>query len=35
MLANPVTWVVMGIVALTAALTVLPKIYDAITMSVD
>ena len=35
MLANPVTWIVAGVVALTAALTILPKIYDAITMSVD
>lgn len=35
MMANPVTWIVMGIVALTTALTVLPKIYDAVTMSVD
>ena len=35
MLANPVTWIVAGIVALTAALTIIPKIYDAITMSAD
>ena len=35
MLANPVTWVVAGIVALTAALTIIPKIYDAITTSSD
>ena len=35
MLANPVTWIVAGIVALTAALTIIPKIYDAITMSSD
>lgn len=35
MMANPVTLVVMGILALTAALTVIPKIYDAVTTSVD
>ena len=35
MMANPVTLVVMGILALTAALTVIPKIYDAVTMSAD
>ena len=35
MLASPATWLVVGIMALTAALTVVPKIYDAITMSVD
>ena len=35
MMANPVTLVVMGILALTAALTVIPKIYDAVTTSAD
>ena len=35
MLAFPGTWLVAGIVALTAALTIVPKIYDAVTMSAE
>ena len=35
MRAFPGTWLVAGIVAVTAALTIFPKIYDAITMSAE
>lgn len=35
MLAFPGTWLVAGIVAVTAALTIIPKIYDAVTMSAE
>ena len=35
MAAFPGTWLVAGIVAVTAALTIIPKIYDAVTMSAE